>query len=769
MESEELDDLVRRTFDSIPKTDMADYWVDYLHMCDALFLSTHANHSATNFQDLIDSQRAMLPWLTIYDNNQYSRWLPYFWSMLSALPANRRNFLENNFAHSLTGNPYSGQALDMLIEVTMNKGSKLKSGWLSILKNEKQLLVHSRNANNVNVIRGVVLDFIDQKKNVHKHTDSTPHRLRVDEQLIQDLLQCVEEFDCNPFDAASPTLRTLQSAIPASQKLIDDLKTAFIDGETKLQKFLDERIYSRIISFHATVERSGRLTFANDEIKTISNNKAVAAGAMEKKGLSTIIEIVEMNSDLDLCQIMENRITDECLSIFNADGTLRKVQKSKLIDRLHFEPTKLDQYIGIIDMGMIWRIATPKSDEREKADGTPYTWDDYATKIINIIFGRHLNAVTLVLVNDPYDLQYTLKDAERASRSKGQIVPRVYPKLHEKFPSATDFKRLLCSSENKSRIQNLVKNKLLITDRSNLPDIIYSCGSTAVDLKTGKEVTEFQCNQSEADTIMFSIYSAIRSHGLADHVVLDMNDTDCYVQAAAISNMLPGVLAIRRKQQFITARELCPPAIAKIIVQLHALTGNDSNNGFFGHGKRSIFDKVVKNPKYQKLLYDVGKDIPLTDSVLEQMKRFVIRAVYGDMKSYTIREARAVKWKSLKKKSTLRICPDDDSLKFLCERGNYLAYIGLHPEIKDHPSPVGNGWAVQDGSLRAIRYTKNAFFSLLSKGDCGSLLGRKPSNSVSASCSTNFESDLSSYDSESDTLSSESDSDVNPNYDVDSD
>ena len=91
-----------------------------------------------------------------------------------------------------------------------------------------------------------------------------------------------------------------------------------------------------------------------------------------------------MNSDLDLCQIMENRITDECLSIFNADGTLRKVQKSKLIDRLHFEPTKLEKYIGIVDMGMIWRIATPKSDEQEKADSKPYTWGDYATKISNI-------------------------------------------------------------------------------------------------------------------------------------------------------------------------------------------------------------------------------------------------------------------------------------------------------------------------------------------------------------------------------------------------
>jgi len=43
------------------------------------------------------------------------------------------------FAQSMTGNPYSCVALDIWIESTMNKGSKLKSGWLAILNNEKQL------------------------------------------------------------------------------------------------------------------------------------------------------------------------------------------------------------------------------------------------------------------------------------------------------------------------------------------------------------------------------------------------------------------------------------------------------------------------------------------------------------------------------------------------------------------------------------------------------------------------------------------------------
>ena len=61
---------------------MAEYWKNFLSMCDALFLSILANHCTNAFQDLIDSQRAMLPWLTIYDNIWYSYWLPYFWSVL---------------------------------------------------------------------------------------------------------------------------------------------------------------------------------------------------------------------------------------------------------------------------------------------------------------------------------------------------------------------------------------------------------------------------------------------------------------------------------------------------------------------------------------------------------------------------------------------------------------------------------------------------------------------------------------------------------------
>ena len=119
-----------------------------MSMTDALMQNVHAVH-VCNWDEYVSSLRAMLPWMIAYDNNRYGRWLPDFWAMLKALPADQVTFLRSNFSQSITGNPYSNIAWDMWIECTMNKGSKMKSGWLSILQNEKKLLVHSRNVNNV--------------------------------------------------------------------------------------------------------------------------------------------------------------------------------------------------------------------------------------------------------------------------------------------------------------------------------------------------------------------------------------------------------------------------------------------------------------------------------------------------------------------------------------------------------------------------------------------------------------------------------------------
>ena len=57
---------------------------------------------------------------------------------------------------------------------------------------------------------------------------------------------------------------------------------------------------------------------------------------------------------------------EECLSTFNINGTLRKGQKSKLIQKFDFTDLKpLESYIALVDMGCIWRSSTTLTEDRE--------------------------------------------------------------------------------------------------------------------------------------------------------------------------------------------------------------------------------------------------------------------------------------------------------------------------------------------------------------------------------------------------------------------
>ena len=122
-------------------------------------------------------------------------------------------------------------------------------------------------------------------------------------------------------------------------------------------------------------------------------------------------------------------------------------------------------------------------------------------------------------------------------------------------------------------------------------------------------------------------------------VVIDATDKNCYAQAATISKKIQGPLALKRKGRLISCNELCPPNLAEIIVQFYPMTGCNSDNGFYGHGKNSIYDKISRVSHLRDLIIDVGKELHLSESVWKVMKTFVIQAIYGDNKSETLGEA----------------------------------------------------------------------------------------------------------------------------------
>ena len=72
------------------------------------------------------------------------------------------------------------------------------------------------------------------------------------------------------------------------------------------------------------------------------------------------------------------------------------------------------------------------------------------------------------------------------------------------------------------------------------------------------------------------------------------------------------------------------------------------------------------------------------------------------------RVLRQLRHKSFKKKKSLaRLPPDNNSLKFHIKRANYLAYIQLQYSMRDHPTPIGNGWHLVNGKFYAERYSND--------------------------------------------------------------
>jgi len=75
----------------------------------------------------------------------------------------------------------------------------------------------------------------------------------------------------------------------------------------------------------------------------------------------------------------------------------------------------MESYTALVDMGMIWKMATPSPEDFQTQDGASYKWSDYFHKVTSIIFAHHNNAQRIICVNDPYT-EIPTKDDEQDLR-----------------------------------------------------------------------------------------------------------------------------------------------------------------------------------------------------------------------------------------------------------------------------------------------------------------------------------------------------------------
>ena len=142
--------------------------------------------------------------------------------------------------------------------------------------------------------------------------------------------------------------------------------------------------------------------------------------------------------------------------------------------------------------------------------------------------GRHPNDHILVLINDPYSDEASVKDSQHQQRAQGKGQyhdgsKNIFIKPDERFPARREFAQFF---KNKKRLQGYLKNEFRKYAMSKNIKLLYSVKDECWDLGSGMRKEEFECEHAEADTIILYIYHQLRKMGVTDTVVIDAEDTD---------------------------------------------------------------------------------------------------------------------------------------------------------------------------------------------------------------------------------------------------
>ena len=173
---------------------------------------------------------------------------------MSRLDYEKLSFMQEGlFASSMTGHPFSALPHDQWIEMTMNKGSKMKGGWIGITQNENVLHINTKIVNKVIKLKEVLKQMAGFGDYSMKHIECTNARKENDERAVQNLISTIQLWQSNPWTSEALPLRTLESGLVASQKLEADFKTAKQDVENRMQEYLKESIQSNKKQFVVTL------------------------------------------------------------------------------------------------------------------------------------------------------------------------------------------------------------------------------------------------------------------------------------------------------------------------------------------------------------------------------------------------------------------------------------------------------------------------------------------------------------------------------------
>ena len=416
------------------------------------------------------------------------------------------------------------------------------------------------------------------------------------------------------------SLVNLASGVIASEEIQRDLLQAYALGEVAANNFIRDRLETSKEPFYNPISREKLRTFSsNTQTKVKVSKQDIVLKA--DRAIFVRLLVVAQTRSVDLGKLFTYSLGPIPWSLANADGTLAKTVKSKLLGLI--EPGTLP--VETVPAKSVWILDGMALLQGLSSLSCNSTFAHLADQVFSrATFAFKSGSSRIDFVVDQYPA-ISIKACERSRRLRSgslrtailhskQSVPKQWKKYLSNGENKTELAIFLCQEWKNARYASALLNKQLYATSGSMCYCLTSSDGKTV---TSHEVESLSgCSHEEADTrILLHGHHAALHYGVSDiSIIIKSPDTDVAILACMMCSMDCNLRVFfqtgtKERSRLLPVHSITAKLgndVCTALVGLHAFTGCDSKSAFVRKGKQKAFKLVLESPSHLNTMRRLG-------------------------------------------------------------------------------------------------------------------------------------------------------------------
>ena len=669
----------------------------------------------------LQAVQALLPIFAAFDSTNYLRWCSLYLEDMRKLPVTapgvHQAFLAGKFAVKRTTGSFNAVGADMALEQTINRSQKGASGIIGNTRKKNFVAMWELTYHEILAISNLHRELSGVSSSLSEEHAISKAEIASGEQKVQAIIATIEKNE-NPFKLVPEQvkLHNILTQEVMSDDIRDQLLSVMDIGTKAYETLRKERFVEKSVRFSSTIHRTNLRTFINLHKPAKEKTGKSTGEKKEDRQMKRSIEIARSRG-----RTMEDLLQYDVSStsyLFDADGLVKKPQKSALIQELEAKLTDDDERIPAKGSELQSAcIADVMANIRKIKTKGMKTFGEFCEQFLDYIFAVVQKPDRLDLVFDSY-VESSIKDSERSRRQNKAPIEMNYISCDTPLPVEMD--RFWSSSNNKVKLQMLLHEQAIkrAVEAPSSVHVVASCfsgESGSVPCKqvlngdSAAEIANLYCpDVEEADArIVPHAMHAVRS-GIERILVLS-GDTDVFVLLMFYWSSLHSEglkelwirAGVANSTRYIPVHTLAPrvgTGLCCLLPLVHTLTGCDYTSKVGSKHAAINADPVDK-------LKDFDSAQGCSDVFTETCEAYLVQVLKKNSLCSTMDQLRSYMYHQSKGISLEQLPPTSHAVQQHIRRAYYATYqmvTLLNPNKPAELNPSAFGFRKTDELLLPV-------------------------------------------------------------------